>query len=118
MGMSESKKEMLEAKDFHTLFLEKKHHAKWVTAAQNAEVYARTNITHGDDPRPDDIAEALLPILNADTDLLHHQSANHATARKYREAFADYIVDQVLIEPTRRRGQANGAGAGQATHGG
>lgn len=117
MGWSESKKEMLEAKNFDKLFLDKKHHPKWVTAAQNAQNYARVNITHGQEPRPDDTAEALLPILNADTDLLEHQRENHATSKKYREAFADLIVDQVLIEPTRR-GQANAAAGQQANDGG
>lgn len=118
MGLSESKKELLEAKNFHKLFSDKKHHTKWATAAQNAQNYARDNITHGQPPRPDDTAEALLPILNADSDLLHHQRENRATSKKYREAFADYIVDQILIEPTRRKGQANGAGAGQQANGG
>ncbi|PYX68820.1 MAG: hypothetical protein DMG72_22245 [Acidobacteria bacterium] len=117
MGWSESKKEMLEAKNFDKLFLHKKHRAKWVAAAQNAQNYARVNITHGQEPRPDDTAEALLPILNADTDLLKHQRENHATSKKYREAFADLIVDQVLIEPTRRR-QANGTGTGQQANDG
>ena len=102
--MSESKKEMLEAKNFHKLFSDKKHNGKWVGAANSAHEYAKTNITHGNEPKPDDTAEALLPILNADSDLLKHQRANRATAKKYREAFADYIVDRVLIEPTKKEG--------------
>jgi hypothetical protein len=110
MGMSESKKEMLEAKNFHKLYLDKKHHDKWVGAANSAYAYAKKNITHGEEPRPDDVAEALLPILNADSDLLKHQSENHATAKRYREAFADYIVDQVFIEPTRKKESGDGAG--------
>ena len=113
MGLSESKKELLEAKNFHRLFSDRRHHEKWVTAAHNAQDFARDNITHGQEPRPDDIAEALLPLLNADSDLLQHQRDNRATSKKYREAFADYIVDQVIIEPTRRRGKADDAGAGQ-----
>jgi hypothetical protein len=100
MGLSESKKEELEAKDFHRLF--KKYNAKWNAIAHKAHDYAKENITGGNEPRPDDIAEALLPILNADTDLRKHQTDNRASAKKYKLAFADYIVDQVLIEPTRR----------------
>jgi hypothetical protein len=102
MGLSESKKKDLEAKDFHKLFKHNKHHAKWVAIAKKAHAYAKENITEGSEPRPDDVAEALLPILNADTDLRKHQSDNRATSKKYKLAFADYIVDQVLIEPTRR----------------
>ncbi len=100
MGLSESKKEDLEAKDFDELFREK--HEKWEAIARKAHDYAKENITGGEEPRPDDVAEALLPILNADADLRTHQRENHATSRKYKESFADYIVDQVLIEPTRR----------------
>jgi len=102
MGLSESKKKMLEAKNFHELFNDRGHHAKWESAARKAEAFARENITAGNEPRPDDIAEALLPILNADSDLLLHQRENRATSKKYREAFADYIVDQVILEPNRR----------------
>jgi len=97
MGLSESKKKDLEAKDFDGLFNHKKHHAKWVAIAKKAHDYAKENITEGNEPRPDDVAEALLPILNADTDLRKHQSDNRAMAKKYKLAFADYIVDQVLI---------------------
>src|ERR1700722_15593970 len=102
MGLSESKKKDLEAKDFDGLFTHKKHHTKWVAIAKKAHDYAKENITEGSEPRPDDVAEALLPILNADTDLRKHQSDNRAMAKKYKLAFADYIVDQVLIQPTRR----------------
>lgn len=112
MGLSESKKKELEAKDFHKLFEDKKHHQKWVTIAQKAYAYAKENITDGNEPRPDDVAEALLPILNKDDDLRNHQRENGARAKKFREAFADYIVDQVLIEPTRRKKGSDGASTG------
>jgi hypothetical protein len=102
MGLSESKKKDLEAKDFDSLFNHRKHHGKWAAIAQKAHAYAKENITEGSEPRPDDVAEALLPILNADTDLRKHQTDNRAMAKKYKLAFADYIVDQILIEPTRR----------------
>jgi hypothetical protein len=117
MGYSASKKDLLESKDFHVLFSNKKHHAKWVDAAKAAQAYAKAEITHGEEPRPDDIAGALLPILNADPDLLKHQRENHATAEKYREAFADLIVDQVLIEPNRNKEKADGARATQQESG-
>lgn len=103
MGLSESKKGELEAKDFHLLFSDPDKNKKWKTLALAAQKYARANITNDKEPRPDDIAEALLPILNADADLRKHQSENHATATKYREYFADYIVDQVIIQPTREK---------------
>jgi hypothetical protein len=108
MGLSEAKKKELEAKDFHKLFSHHKHHAKWVIVVQKAYAYAKDTITDGREPRPDDVSDALLPILNKDDDLRDHQRENHASSRRYKEAFADYIVDQVLIEPTRRIDNAPG----------
>jgi hypothetical protein len=101
MGLSESKKEELEAKDFHVLFSDKAKNRKWVALAHAAQKYAKENITGGEEPRPDDVAEALLPILNADAELRKHQRANRATSTRYRVYFSDYIVDQVIVEPTR-----------------
>ena len=95
MGLSESKKKDLEAKDFHLLY--EKHKQKWVALAEKAYTYAKENITGGKEPRDDDTADALLPILNADADLKKHQAKNKATAKKYKEAFADYIVDRAKV---------------------
>src|SRR5438105_688167 len=108
MGLSEAKKKELEAKNFHKLFGDKKHHQKWVAIAKKAYAYAKENITDGAEPRPDDISDALLPILNKDDDLRLHQVNNRASSKKWKLAFADYIVDQIIIEPTRGK-KANGA---------
>jgi hypothetical protein len=109
MGLSEAKKKELEAKNFHKLFKDKHHHAKWDAIAKKAYAYAKENITDGKEPRPDDISDALLPILNKDDDLRDHQRDNRASSKKWKLAFAEYIVDQVIIEPTREK-KANGAG--------
>jgi hypothetical protein len=103
LGLSEAKKKELEAKNFHKLFEHNKHHAKWEAVARKAYAYAKDSITDGAEPRPDDIADALLPILNKDDDLRSHQKDNHASSKRWKLAFADYIVDQVIIEPTRRK---------------
>ena len=110
MGYSAAKRDLLESHDFHKLFSNDKHHTKWVTAAQSAYEYAKKSITQDEEPLPDDVADALLPILNADPDLLKHQRDNRATAKKYREAFADLIVDQVLLEPIREKQERNRGG--------
>jgi hypothetical protein len=109
MGLSEAKKKELEAKNFHRLFKDKHHHQKWIAIAKKAFTYAKENITDGDEPRPDDISDALLPILNKDDDLRDHQRDNRASSKKWKLAFAEYIVDQVIIEPTREK-KANGTG--------
>lgn len=103
MGLSEAKKKELEAKNFHKLFEHNKHHSKWVKIAKKAYEYAKDTITDGEEPRPDDISDALLPILNKDDDLRNHQRDNRASSKRFKLAFADYIVDMVLIEPTREK---------------
>lgn len=96
MGMNKSKENDLEAKDFHVLFQE--HQDRWEAVAARAYRYAKENITPGEEPRDDDIAEALLPILGADPDLKNHQRKNRATSEKFKRMFAEYIVDQVEID--------------------
>jgi hypothetical protein len=103
VALSEAKKKELESKDFHKLFKDNKYHAKWVAVVKAAYAYARDNITDGAEPRPDDVSDALLPILNKDDDLRNHQKENRASSKRWKLAFADYIVDQVLIEPTREK---------------
>src|SRR5438552_17186715 len=108
MGYSEAKKKDLEAKNFHKLFKHKKYNAKWITVVKKAYAYAKDAITDGREPLPDDVSDALLPILNKDDDLRKHQRDNRASSKKYKLAFADYIVHEVLVEPTRRK-KADGA---------
>ena len=95
MGLNESKKKDLEAKDFHKLF--RNHKNKWADIAKKAHDYAKENITGGKEPRDDDVAEALLPILGADSDLKDHQRKNRAASKKFQGMFADYIVDQIKV---------------------
>ncbi|HEU0048188.1 MAG: hypothetical protein AUH11_03545 [Acidobacteria bacterium 13_2_20CM_57_17] len=115
MGYSEAKKKDLEAKNFHRLFEHRNHKPKWMVIAEKAYTYAKDAITEGREPLPDDISDALLPILNKDDDLRRHQKENRASSRKYKEAFADYIVHEFLIEKSRRE-QANVANAEQRQH--
>jgi hypothetical protein len=103
LGLSEAKKKELEAKNFHKLFEHPKHRAKWEKIAHQAYSYAKDTITDGEEPRPDDIADALLPILNKDDDLRSHQTENRASSKRFKSWFADYIVDRVIIEPTREK---------------
>jgi hypothetical protein len=98
MGYSEAKKKELQAKNFHVLFEDKRHRAKWGTVVEKAYAYAKDAITDGREPLPDDISDALLPILNKDDDLRKHQKGNRASSRRYKEYFADYIVHECMTE--------------------
>jgi hypothetical protein len=102
MGYSEAKKKDLQAKNFHKLFENKHNKPKWLIVAEKAYVYAKDAITDGNEPLPDDIKDALIPILNKDDDLRKHQKDNKASSKRYKEAFADYIVHQFLLEKAKK----------------
>jgi hypothetical protein len=108
MGYSEAKKKELRAKNFHKLFENKHHREKWKTVVQKAYAYAKDAITDGREPLPDDVADALIPILNKDDDLRKHQKDNRASSKKYKEAFADYIVYEILAEILKEKGNQDG----------
>jgi hypothetical protein len=110
MGYSEAKKKELQAKNFHKLFENKHHKPKWMVVAEKAYKYAKDAVTDGNEPLPDDIKDTLMPILNKDDDLRKHQKDNKASSRKYKEAFADYIVHEFLLAKKKKE-QANDADA-------
>jgi hypothetical protein len=55
MALTQKKIEDLEDKDFHTLY--DNHSERWKKMARTAHKHAKDNITDGNDPRPDDVAE-------------------------------------------------------------
>jgi hypothetical protein len=53
-----------------------------------------TNLTHGNDPRPDDVLKVLLPTIEADQDLRDHQDDEHGKAKRFVTFFGEYIIDK------------------------
>jgi hypothetical protein len=98
MALNETKKKNLEDKDFHKLFSNKKQNPKWVQVANNAYDHAKSDITHGKEPRLDDVSDVLYPIIAADEDFRSHQDENNAHGKRWVEWFTEYIVDQVFGE--------------------
>ncbi|MGH9563800.1 MAG: hypothetical protein ACRD3S_20285 [Terracidiphilus sp.] len=92
MGLSESKIKDLAAKKFDKLL--DKHEKKWREMAMAAHDFAKEHISGGHEPRPDDIHKALLPMLEVNEELRKHQEDNKARYRRYREHFADLIIDR------------------------
>jgi hypothetical protein len=95
VALTEAKIKDLEDKKFDALY--KAREAEWKALAKTAREFAKKNITGGKDPRPDDIAEALRPMLRINDALRAHQEDNQARARRYLEWFVEYVIDQALL---------------------
>lgn len=95
MALTEAKIKDLSDRKFDELY--SGDAKKWIAMAKTAQKHAKENITGGKDPRPDDIAKALYPALEVDEMLRAHQEGNHARARKWVEAFVEYVIDQALF---------------------
>lgn len=100
MGLTEAKKKNLEDKAFDNLFTAQRQ--KWERLARSAQGYARRNMTEGNQPRPDDVAQVLLPLVAVDKSFRDHQYENKARQRRYLDWFTDYIIDQILFQRRRR----------------
>jgi len=95
VGLTELKLKDLKAKEFDKL-LTGKHKAKWMSMAKDAYDFAKQHISKGNEPNADDVAKALLIMLEPDDVLRQHQESNHCKYKSYREWFCDYVVDCYL----------------------
>lgn len=94
MALTEAKIKDLTDKKFDALY--DAHKAEWKALAKTAQKHAKENITGGNDPRPDDVAKALYPMLEVHEVLRAHQEDNRARARRFVEWFVEYVIDQAL----------------------
>jgi hypothetical protein len=94
MALTESKIKDLHDKAFDELY--ENHKAEWTALAKTAQKHAKENITGGKDPRPDDVAKALYPMLEVHEVLRAHQEEHHARAKRFVEWFVEYVIDQSL----------------------
>lgn len=94
MALTEKKIKDLEDKGFDDLY--DSNEASWKALAKTAQKHAKENITGGKDPRPDDVAKALHPMLEIHPLLRAHQDDNKAKGKRYIEWFVEYVIDQAL----------------------
>ena len=94
MALTESKIQDLKDKAFDELYT--KHKAEWTKLAKAAQKHAKEHITGGKDPRPDDVAKALYPMLEVHEVLRGHQEDNKARGKRFVEWFVEYVIDQSL----------------------
>jgi hypothetical protein len=101
VGLTEEKIKDLQDKKFDELFT--KNIKEWSEMASNAHSVARAYITKGAEPRPDDVLKMLLPMLEPHETLRKHQEKVHAKYSRYRVAFGEYIIDQILFKKEEKQ---------------
>jgi len=94
MALTKAKQKNLEDKDFHTLYTQ--HEEKWKALAKKSRAVAKKHITGGEDPRSDDVAKILYPIIEVDADFRAHQEDNRARQPRYVMWFTEYVIDESL----------------------
>jgi hypothetical protein len=92
MAITEQKIKDLEDKGFDVLYDDKE--TEWLAMVSAARQFAKDNITGGKEPRPDDVAQALLPMLRVHDSLRGHQEDHRARGKRYAEWFCEYIIDK------------------------
>jgi hypothetical protein len=96
VGLTQDKIADLHERRFDRLF--KKHIDLWSTMATNAFADARDHICNGNAPLRDDILKMLLPMLEPNDFLRAHQEKNRARNKKFKQFFAEYIIEIVCFE--------------------
>jgi hypothetical protein len=91
MSLTESKQKDLRDKEFDKLF--EKHKKEWSAITTNAYNSAKDHICNGRDPRQDDVLKMLMPMLEPNETLRKHQEEKHARYKHFREAFAEFLID-------------------------
>src|SRR5438094_686002 len=96
MALTEKKIRDLEEKAFDELFDDKKD--VWTKLAKRAYQLAKDNITDGKDPRPDDVAKFLYPMLEINKVLRAHQEENKARGKRFLDWYVEYVIDMALFQ--------------------
>jgi len=92
MGLTESKLKNLSDKKFDKLF--EGHREEWIEITRNAFESARDYICGGRIPSQDDVLKMLMPMLERNERLRKHQEENRARFKHFREAFAEFLIDE------------------------
>jgi hypothetical protein len=71
------------------------HQAIWLDAARQTHEFIRANFPADATIRPDDVAQALIPILEVDQRLRAKLNASKLTQKYWITDFTDLIIDRV-----------------------
>jgi hypothetical protein len=68
--------------------------ATWLALAKKAYQFVKGNFPQGSTIRPDDVAEALLPLLKVSVNLTNALDERKLKQRYWRSDFCDLIIDR------------------------
>jgi hypothetical protein len=71
------------------------HRAAWLDAAKQTYEFIKANFPADATIRPDDVAQALIPILEVDQRLRARLNASKLTQKYWITDFTDLIIDRV-----------------------
>ena len=74
------------------------HRPRWLAAAQDTYAYVTGNFPAGSLIRRDDVAKALLPIVEVDEDLKEMLDQNKLRGKFWRSFFTDLVIDRLWDE--------------------
>jgi hypothetical protein len=67
---------------------------KWKTLAQRSYSFVKNNFPNKASIRHDDVAKALVPLLQVDEDLVNHLNKNKLKQKYWFRDFGDLILDR------------------------
>ena len=66
----------------------------WITAARDTHAFVKQSFPAGSKIRPDDVAKALLPVLEVNQDLRNQLDADRLKQKYWVSYFTDLVIDR------------------------
>jgi hypothetical protein len=101
MGLTEKKKADLHDKKWDDLF--KKHREDWLGMASAVYDHVKKHVSGGNEPLPDDVLPNLKQMLEVNAKVRAHAEDNKSRYGHYREAFAEYIIEELYVEKAKQK---------------
>lgn len=71
------------------------HRSEWRAAAQNSHTFVQANFPAGSQVRPDDVAKALVPVVEVNERLKAALAEKKLTQKYWVSYFTDLVIDRV-----------------------
>src|SRR6266446_9284977 len=109
MALTLEAEQRLEAVRLVALYTE--HEAAWLQAAKETKTFIAGNFPEGAKIRRDDVAKALIPILEVNETLKDELNDKKLRGKFWIKDFADLIIDRTWeeLEKAKEHGKAKGA---------
>jgi hypothetical protein len=103
MALTLDKEQKLRAASLIDFF--KAHEAAWTAAVKHGYDYVKAGFPTDSPIRPDDVAKALLPVIEVDQSLRAYLDANKLTQKYWISYFTDLAIDRAWTQVTARGAQ-------------